>query len=271
MPENKEEVFELTDVSFAYLSQYPALRNISMRVEAGECVAVLGANGSGKSTLLKVFDGLFFPTSGGVKAFGVPLSEASLDLNRSEFARYFRRRVGLVFQDADTQLFSPVVWEEVAFGPLQLDLAGDEVNKRVKETLSLIGIEHLGERSPHGLSEGEKRKVAMASVLSMGPDILMMDEPSAGLDPRSQVWLEDFLIELHKAGKTVIFATHDLELAENVSKRAVVLGEDHSVMYDGPAGSALGDWDLLLKANLVHMHPHKHGPVVHTHPHAHTD
>jgi cobalt/nickel transport system ATP-binding protein len=199
------------------------------------------------------------------------MSEAGMELNRSEFARYFRRRVGMVFQDADSQLFSPVVWEEVSFAPLQLGLPEQEVEKRVNEALSLLGIPHLRNRSPQSLSEGEKRKVAIASVLSLSPDILLLDEPSSDLDPRTKVWLEQFLIELHDSGKTIITATHDLELAADSSNRCIILNEQHGIEGEGPTEEMLDNWELLLNTNLVHVHAHRHRQVLHTHPHAHSE
>ena len=177
----------------------------------------------------------------------------------------------MVFQDADSQLFSPVVWEEVSFAPLQLGLAEMDVRTRVDESLSLLRIEHLRNRSPQTLSEGEKRKVAIASVLSSGPDVLLLDEPSSDLDPRTKVWLDDFLNELRKAGKTIITATHDLELAADTSERCIVLTENHSKAGEGATEKMLNDWNLLLESNLVHVHAHRHGEVFHTHPHAHSE
>jgi cobalt/nickel transport system ATP-binding protein len=271
MTQSSGLVFELQNVSYSYSGKHSALSGISMNVKSGDSIAILGANGSGKSTLLKILCGLIFPSSGTVKAFGSTLSEAGLELNRSEFARYFRRRVGMVFQDADSQLFSPVVWEEVSFAPLQLDLPQQDVEKRVNEALSLLGIPHLRNRSPQSLSEGEKRKVALASVLSLGPDVLLLDEPSSDLDPRTKVWLEGFLNELHDSGKTIITATHDLELAADTSNHCIILNEQHSIAGEGPTEEMLGNWDLMLNANLVHVHAHKHGQVLHTHPHAHSE
>jgi cobalt/nickel transport system ATP-binding protein len=271
MAQSSGLVFELENVCYSYSGKNSALSGISMNVKSGDSIAILGANGSGKSTLLKILCGLIFPSSGTVKAFGSTLSEAGMELNRSEFARYFRRRVGMVFQDADSQLFSPVVWEEVSFAPLQLGLSQQDVKKRVNEALILLGIPHLRNRSPQSLSEGEKRKVALASVLSLGPDILLLDEPSSDLDPRTKVWLEGFLNELHGSGKTIITATHDLELAADTSNRCIILDEHHSLAGEGPTEGMLNNWDLLLNANLVHVHAHKHGQVLHTHPHAHSE
>jgi cobalt/nickel transport system ATP-binding protein len=269
--QDSELVFELQNVSYSYPSNHSALCGISMNVKAGESIAILGANGSGKSTLLKILCGLIFPSSGTVKAFGCALTEVGMELNRSEFARYFRRKVGMVFQDADSQLFSPVVWEEVSFAPLQLGLPEQEVYKRVNEALSLLGISHLRNRSPQSLSEGEKRRVAIASVLSLNPEILLLDEPSSDLDPRTKVWLEGFLQELHRSGKTIITATHDLELAADTSDRCIVLTEQHGMAGEGTIQQVLGNWDLLLNVNLVHVHAHRHGQVLHTHPHAHSE
>jgi cobalt/nickel transport system ATP-binding protein len=271
MAQDGEFVFELQDVSYQYSGNHPALNGISMNVKAGDSIAIVGANGSGKSTLLKIMCGLIFPSSGIVKAFGSVLSESGMELNRSEFARYFRRRVGMVFQDADSQLFSPVVREEVSFAPLQLGLPEQELQRRVNESLSLLGISHLRDRTPQSLSEGEKRKVAIASVLSLGPDILLLDEPSSDLDPRTKVWLESLLTKLHDAGKTIITATHDLELAADTSDRCIILNEQHNMAGEGLTKGILDDWNLLLDANLVHAHAHRHGHILHTHPHAHPE
>ncbi len=266
-----ERIFELQGVGYHYPPDRPALRDVSLTVDAGDAMTILGANGSGKSTLLKILDGLVSPTSGTVRAFGTTLTEAALELNRSEFARYFRRRVGLVFQDADSQLFSPVVREEVAFAPLQMGLSQEETRTRVEDALSLLGIAHLKDRSPQALSEGEKRKVAIASVLSGNPDVLLLDEPSSDLDPRTRVWLQEFLGELHRSGKTIVTATHDLELASETSERCMVLDEEHGVAIADRTERVLEDLDLLLRANLIHQHAHRHGTLVHTHPHAHED
>jgi cobalt/nickel transport system ATP-binding protein len=271
MAEDTGFVFEVHNVCYSYSGNHTALSNVSMNVRAGESIAILGANGSGKSTLLKILCGLIFPSSGTVKAFGSTLSDAGMELNRSEFARYFRRRVGMVFQDADSQLFSPVVWEEVAFAPLQLGLPEQDVQMRVHDALTLLEIPHLRNRSPQTLSEGEKRRVAIASVLSLGPDVLLLDEPSSDLDPRTKVWLEGFLIELHHSGKTIITATHDLELAADTSDRCIILNEQHGMAGEGTTEQVLGNWDLLLNVNLVHVHAHRHGQVLHTHPHAHSE
>lgn len=262
-----EFVFELENVAYSYAEGTVALRDVSLVVRPGERVAVLGANGSGKSTLLKLLDGLYFPTAGSVRAFGLPLSERLLADDAYAFA--FRRRVGLVFQDADVQLFSPSVWDEVAFGPLQLGLSQAEVRARVEETLALLGIERLGDRPPYRLSGGEKRKVCLAAVLAIRPEVLLLDEPTAGLDPRSRCALVDFVADLHAAGHTIITATHDLDILDEIADRALVFGEEKRLVAQGTPAEVLADEDLLLRANLMHAHTHRHDGVVHTHHHRH--
>lgn len=263
-----EPVFELNGVCYSYARDRVALEDISLRVDSGDSVAVLGANGSGKSTLLKIMDGLIFPSSGTIRAFGRALSEGALELNRSEFARYFRRRVGMVFQDADSQLFCPVVREEVSFAPLQLGLSQEETERRVEDVLSLLRISDLKGRNPQALSEGEKRKVAIASVISANPDVLLLDEPSSDLDPRTRAWLREFLRELRCNGKTIVTATHDLELASETSERCVVLNEQHRIVGSGRTEEVLSDKGLLLEANLIYEHGDVAGAPLRSHPHA---
>ena len=177
----------------------PRWTSVNLEVQAGESLVILGANGSGKSSLLKLLDGLYFPSSGTISAFGKPLTEEALRNDEFNFA--FRRRVGLVFQDSDVQLFSPSVLDEVAFAPLQLGLARDEVNRRINSALEALQIEKLRDRAPHRLSGGEKRRVALASILTLQPDVWLMDEPTAGLDPRSQSWLVEFILESTQTGE----------------------------------------------------------------------
>ena len=145
----------------------------------------------------------------------------------------FRRRVGLVFQDTDVQLFSPSVLDEVAFAPLQLGLQREEVTRRVESALKALRIEKLSDRAPHRLSGGEKRRVALASVLSLNPEVWLLDEPTTGLDPRSQFWLVGFIMEQHNAGKTVITATHDLTIVEQIATKVYAFDEDHHIVASG--------------------------------------
>ena len=252
---NTKPVFDVRQVSFEYEGKQTALDHIDLSVHAGESLIILGANGSGKSTLLKLLDGLYFPTGGEIQAFGNPVTEEALRDDEFNFA--FRRRVGLIFQDTDVQLFSASVLDEVAFAPLQLGLPRDEVNRRVDSALEALRIEKLRERAPHRLSGGEKRRVALASLLSLNPDVWLLDEPTTGLDPRSQSWLVEFILKQRNEGKTVITATHDLTLAEEIASRICVFSEDHQVVAAGDPQEILEDHDLLHHCNLAHYHAHR--------------
>lgn len=251
---NSEPVFEVRQVSFAYEGKQLALDDIDLTVQAGESLVILGANGCGKSTLLKVLDGLYFPTQGRISAFGKPLTEDALRDDGYNFS--FRRRVGLVFQDTDVQLFSPSVLDELAFAPLQLGLPRDEVNRRVDSALEILRIEKLRDRAPHRLSGGEKRRVALASLLTLQPDVWLMDEPTTGLDPRSQSWLVEFILEQRQQGKTIITATHDLDIAEEIASTIYVFSEEHQIVASGTPEEILSDHELLHRCNLVHYHVH---------------
>ncbi len=262
-------VFACRDLSYAYLGRFPALSGVSLVVRAGERVALLGANGCGKSTLLKILDGLVHPDAGAVEAFGEEITEESLE--DEETNRRFRSRVGFVFQNSDSQVFSPTVREEVAFGCLQLGMDEHEARARVDDVLALLDIADLADRAPFQLSGGQKKRVAIASVLVMNPQVLLFDEPTAALDPRTQHWLVGLIRQLGEAGKTIVVATHDLEVLEAIADRCVVFAEDHTVAADGAPGEVLADRDLLVSVNLVHEHVHRHwaggGVVEHSHEH----
>ena len=264
-------LFEIEDLSYRY-QDAPAIDRLTVSIGDGTRVVVLGANGSGKSTLLRLLDGLAFPQQGSVRFDGRALTEASLaDV---EFASSFRRRVGLVFQNADVQLFNPTVFDEVAFGPLQLGWGRNQVRDAVAAVLDRFRITHLKDRAPHRLSGGEKKRVALASVLVMDPEVLLLDEPTAALDPRSQSELIDQLMEWTGHLRAVVTATHDLGLAEDIADRCCVLDAGRLVA-DRPPSDVLQDMELLLRTNLVHAHRHRHGAGglhshTHTHPHSHS-
>jgi cobalt/nickel transport system ATP-binding protein len=245
-------IFEIEHVFFDYDGKQQALNDISLHIPAGSSVVILGANGCGKSTLLKLLDGLYFPSQGQISAFGSPLTEEALRDDMANFA--FRRKVGLVFQDSDVQLFSPSVLDEVAFAPLQLGLSTAEVEQRVEEALQALRIEKLRDRAPHRLSGGEKRRVALASLLSLRPDVWLLDEPTTGLDPRSQAWLVDFILQEQNSGKTLVTATHDLEIAGKIASSIVVFDEDHRIAAVGQPGDILRNHELLHRCNLAHYH-----------------
>ena len=243
------------------------MRGVGFGVSQGERVALLGANASGKSTLMHLMNGLYFAEVGGISAFGTVLTDESVETPL--FSRTLRQRMGFLFQNSDAQLFCPTVGEELAFGPLQLRLPLEEIECRVADTLRLFGLEHLKERSPQTLSGGEKKKVALAGLITCGPSVILLDEPSSGLDPRSRQWLTEFLNALSSAGTTLIISTHDLGFAADTSDRALILAEDHKLVYDGLLSDALSDLDMLLSANLIHAHTHRHEDGAHTHPHLH--
>jgi len=246
------DVFSLRDVAFSYPGEHIALKGVDLEIRAQESVVIVGANGCGKSTLLKLLDGLHFPRQGTIAAFGKPLTERALQDEEANLA--FRRRVGLIFQDPDVQLFLPAVFDELAFAPLQLGLAVEEVRRRVEMALRSLRIEPLRDRAPHQLSGGEKRRVAIASLLTLDPDVWLMDEPSAGLDPRSHSWLIEFVRAQHGLGKTMIVATHDLSLAEEIATVVHVFAEDHRIVASGSPRQILQDHDLLHRCNLYHYH-----------------
>ena len=190
-------------------------------------------------------------------------------LDDEQFSRAFRGRVGFIFQNSDAQVFSPTVRDEVAFGPLNMGLEHDAALARVEDTLAMLDITALADRAPYQLSGGEKKRVAIASVLAMNPEVLLFDEPTAALDPRTQHWMVELIAELHDVGKTIVLATHDLEAVPLVAARCVVLGEDHRVVRDGPTGAVLEDVTLLRSTNLVHAHAHLHAGAAAPHAHAH--
>jgi cobalt/nickel transport system ATP-binding protein len=263
-----ETIFDLQNVSHSYLDKFEALKDINLTMTAGEQITIIGANGSGKSTLLLILDALIYATSGEVYAFGNPVTEERFNaLEDNEFARYFRTKVGFVFQNPDVQLFSSTVFDEIAFGPLQLGLPREEVIKRTEEVITMLALSNIRDRAPHTLSGGERKKVCIGSILSINPDVLLLDEPTGGLDPRTQLWLTELLQDLAKAGKTIITATHDMNIVEQISTRSIVFGEDHTIRADCSSTEVMNDQELLLSANLIHEHQHWHGELLHKHPH----
>jgi cobalt/nickel transport system ATP-binding protein len=249
---NGDPILVAEHLTYSYLDRFPALDDVSVTVHRGERLALLGANGCGKSTLLKVLDGLVFPSSGTYRAFGAEVTEDTLE--DEQMSQGFRSRVGFVFQNSDAQVFSPTVREEVAFGPLQLGLSAAETRRRTGDVLAMLGITELADRAPFQLSGGQKKKVAIATVLVMSPEVLLFDEPTAALDPRTQHWLLELVEDLGAAGKTIVHATHDLEVLPRIADRCVVFDESHHVVASGTPAEILADRDLLLAVNLIHEH-----------------
>ncbi|HMK75830.1 MAG TPA: ABC transporter ATP-binding protein [Thermodesulfobacteriota bacterium] len=262
-----EKIIRLKGISYSYYDQIPALSEINLDVVDGDNLAVIGANGSGKSTLLQIMGGLRYPSKGRFLFREADVSEKFLRDKGS--VKFFRKSVGYVFQDSDVQLFCPTVLDELLYGPLQLDIDEKEALDRAFEVMQMLEIEHLKERPSYMLSEGEKKKVAIGSALTMNPEVFLLDEPTNGLDPRTQVFLVELMFALNEAGKTIVLATHDLGLVAELGARVVVLSEDHRIVKIGSTDEILGDQDLLLRVNLIHEHAHLHGKTKHTHLHSH--
>ncbi len=245
-------VFEAVDLHYSY-GKVTALNGVNLSIEAGERLAFLGANGSGKSTLLRLLDALYFPSAGVLKYQGTQVTEELF--NQESFAFQFRREVALVFQNPDVQLFCPSVYEEIAFGPLQMAWPKETIRGRVAETMELLKISHLADRIPHQLSGGEKKKVALASALILDPKVILLDEPAAALDPRSQMQIIEFLIEWGSSSKTIVTATHDLHTLEDIADKCVVF-EHGKIIACGAPNDILHDQELLRRSNLMHTHRH---------------
>ena len=231
-------IVEVRNLRHVYPDGTVALKDISFRITHGESVAIIGANGAGKSTLLLHLNGYLAATGGEVRIGDYPLTKATLP--------DIRRTVGMVFQDPDDQLFMPSVHDDVAFGPLNLGLTGREVECRVEEALQRMGVGHLRDKAPYNLSGGEKKRVAIATVLSMSPDILVMDEPTSGLDPHARRQLMGLLREFRH---TKIFTSHDLDMVLDLCERTIVLHEGE-VAADGPTVEIFRDNDLLVRCRL---------------------
>ncbi|MQA83530.1 MAG: ATP-binding cassette domain-containing protein [Streptosporangiales bacterium] len=238
--------FELDDVHFAYPDGHAALDGFSLRVEDGERVAVLGPNGAGKSTFCLHLNGILTPQQGSVRVCGEPVDRKTL--------QEVRRRVGVVFQDPDDMLFMPTVAQDVGFGPANLGLSKEEIRVRVEGALAMVGMSGAGERPPHYLSFGQRKRVATATVLSMEPDVLVLDEPSSNLDPRGRREFGEILGSLRQ---TLVMVTHDLPYALQLCDRAVIIDAGR-VVTDGPIRDVLVDDELLQAHDLelpVGFHP----------------
>ena len=231
-------IVEVRNLRHVYPDGTVALRDVSFRITHGESVAIIGANGAGKSTLLLHLNGFLSPTAGEIRIGDYPLTKATLP--------DIRRTVGMVFQDPDDQLFMPTVYDDVAFGPLNLGLPGTEVEQRVKDALEKVGAGHLQDKPPYNLSGGEKKRVAIATVLSMSPDILVMDEPTDGLDPYARRRLLSLLRDF---SHTKIFTSHDLDMVLELCSRVIILHEGE-VKADGPALEIFRNEELLARCRL---------------------
>lgn len=259
-------LYTLKNVCFAYPGKFPALSGVDLEIQAPARVALVGPNGSGKSTLLKMLDGLCFPDSGSIHFEDMNLSEENF--RDDDFSDRFRRRVGFLFQDPEAQLFSPTVWDEICFGPLQLRWDRKKIDDTVQNVLEQFGLTSLRDRPPHRLSVGEKKKVALASIIVLDPDVLLLDEPTAALDPRTQSVLLEMLHDWGARQKTIITSTHDLTTLREICDVVHVM-QDGKIIHRAAPEELLANQPLLEEANLVHVHTHKHKDEEHAHPHSH--
>ncbi len=214
------------DVCYAY-DGVPVLRHVDFRLEKGEAVAITGPNGAGKSTLLRMINGLIYPELGRYCYEGEEITAAKMREHR--YSKWFHQQVGYLWQNPDSQLFCGSVEEELAFGPEQMGLTSREVHTRVEDALSLLGIEKLRKRAPFTLSGGEKKKVAIASVLTMNPSVWTFDEPLSSLDEESRKWLLEFLMALKAAGKTIMISTHEIERIKDLVDKEIRINTRHQV------------------------------------------
>lgn len=217
-------MIKLSDVEFTYEGEtQPVLQHMDLAVEAGTCLIVEGENGAGKTTLFRILNGLSYPQKGQYFFDGTEITEAYLRDNQN--AKGFHKRIGYLFQNPDTMLFNANVHDEVAFGPRQMGLSDEEVERRTQDCLKLFQLENLSDKAPYHLSGGQKKRVALAAVMALNPEVLILDEPYAGLDRKTQTWLTSFLQELKGAGKTLIIATHYPEAASALADAHLTLVE----------------------------------------------
>lgn len=240
-------MIEFKDVYFKYKNT-DVLKNINVNIKEGEAVALIGPNGSGKSTFLKIINGIVFANKGKYYFKGEEINDKKLGDNK--FCKLFHKKIGFVFQNSDAQLFCSNVYDEIAFGPRQMEMEENEIEKRVEDCLKLLDVEDLRDREPYNLSGGEKKRVAIASVLALNPEVLVLDEPMNGIDPKGKNFLRELMIKLNASGKTIICSTHDFEYVENVFKRALVFSEEHTIVRDDEYKTIITDNDFLKQYNI---------------------
>lgn len=242
-------MIDIKNVSYSYNSEFEALKNINLHIDSGEAVAFIGPNGSGKSTFMKLINGLVCVDKGKYIFDGSDITQKNLQ--DDFFSKSFHKKIGYVFQNSEVQLFCSNVYDEIAFGIRQMGFSEKDVQKRVEDITTLIKIEDLKYRQPYHLSGGEKKKVAIASVLVMNPEVLVFDEPMNGLDPKTKRFLKDLMVTLNTSGKTILCSTHDFDYIKGVFKRAVVFSEAHTIVRDGDYEEILNDTQFLINNNII--------------------
>lgn len=220
-------IINLSHINYNY-EEVSALNDISLEIYAGELIFFTGPNGCGKSTLFKLLNGLIFPTKGEYYFDNKKIDKNTLQDNI--FAKNFHKRIGYIFQNPDVQLFNATVYDEIAFGPRQMNLNEEIIHQRVNELLIYLNIQHLQDRPPYHLSGGEQKKVALAAILALNPDVLMIDEPLNGLDNKTRQWFKDFLIDFIKANKTILISTHEQELLSLPHSRIIKFNDKHTIL-----------------------------------------
>lgn len=241
-------MIRLENLQFSYKDK-AALKDINIKINEGESVALIGPNGCGKSTLLKILNGILIAKKGKYIFDGDEITEKKL--NDSKFSKKFHKKIGFIFQNSNAQLFCSTVYDEVAFGPRQMGLTEDVVRSRVMDCLELLDIEELKDREPYNLSGGEKKRVAIASVLSLNPEVLVLDEPLNEIDPKGKRFLRELLIKLNESGKTIICSTHEFGYIKGVFKRGIVFSENHEVIRDDDFSKILDDVEFLEENNIL--------------------
>ncbi len=253
MINSNETVLEVRDLTYKYHNGTVAIENINMQINRGEKVAVIGSNGAGKSTLLSHFNGLKEPTSGEILIEGQKMEYDKPSLMK------IRQKVGVVFQNSSNQLFAPTVIEDVAFGPMNLGLPREEVDKRVEESLKAVGMEGFEEMTPHHLSGGQQKRIAIAGIIAMRPEIIILDEPTAGLDPQGVDQVLGILNKLNEEGITIIISSHDVEMITEFSDKIFVLHNGH-IINQGSTEEVFANHAILREA---HLKPPKSSEILH--------
>lgn len=248
-----EPILETQDLTFTYPDGTRALKNINMSINKGEKVAVMGANGAGKSTLFSHFNGLTEPTSGIVKINGNEMKYDKKSLLK------IRQKVGVVFQNPNDQLFAPTVQEDVAFGPMNLGLDLNEVDKRVEKSLKMVGMEGFEEKPPHHLSGGQQKRVSIAGIIAMDPELMIIDEPTAGLDPQGVDQVLTILNHLNENGMTLLVSSHNVELITEFANKIFIV-HDGEIINEGSTNDVFSNHEILKKA---HLRPPKASEILH--------